>query len=105
MEVVYDAGLARYLEGSWQRTELLTRYLKNTRRAKPAMTSEAPPKFERTVELFRKYGDRYDIDHLVLMAQGYQESALDRTARSPAGAIGIMQAMPATAAAGHAAGP
>jgi membrane-bound lytic murein transglycosylase MltF len=37
-----------------------------------------------------------DIDYLVLMAQGYQESELNQNARSAAGAIGIMQVMPAT---------
>ena len=91
-----NAGLLRYPEGSWQRTELLTRYLKSTKWVKAATSGEELPKFERTVELFKKYGDRYDIDHLVLMAQGYQESELNQNARSPAGAIGIMQVMPAT---------
>ena len=46
--------------------------------------------------LFKKCGDHYDIDYLVLMAQGYQESELDQNARSAAGAIGIMRVMPAT---------
>jgi membrane-bound lytic murein transglycosylase MltF len=91
-----NAGLVRYPEGSWQRTELLTRYLKSTRWAKAATSSEERPKFERTVELFKKYGERYDIDHLVLMAQGYQESELNQNARSAAGAIGIMQVLPKT---------
>jgi len=91
-----NAGLVRYPEGSWQRTELLGRYLKSTRWIKAATSGEERPKFERTVELFKKYGERYDIDHLVLMAQGYQESELNQNARSPAGAIGIMQVMPAT---------
>jgi membrane-bound lytic murein transglycosylase MltF len=91
-----NTGLVRYPEGSWQRTELLTRYLKSTRWVKAATSSQELPKFERTVELFKKYGDRYDIDHLVLMAQGYQESELNQNARSPAGAIGIMQVLPKT---------
>jgi membrane-bound lytic murein transglycosylase MltF len=91
-----NARLARYPESSWQRAELLARYLKSTRWAKAATSSEKIPKFERTVELFKKYGDRYDIDYLVLMAQGYQESDLNQNARSAAGAIGIMQVMPAT---------
>ena len=91
-----NAGLARYPEGSWQRTELLARYLTSTRWAKAATSREALAKFERTVELFRKYGDRYDIDYLILMAQGYQESELNQNARSAVGAIGIMQVMPKT---------
>ena len=48
------------------------------------------------VELFREYGERYDMDWLLMAAQGYQESALNHQARSHVGAIGIMQIMPAT---------
>jgi membrane-bound lytic murein transglycosylase MltF len=36
------------------------------------------------------------MDYLLMMAQAYQESKLDQDARSPAGAIGIMQIMPGT---------
>ena len=91
-----NAALARYPERSWLRNELLTKYLKSTKWAKAATSSEEHPKFERTVELFKKFGARYDIDYLALMAQGYQESQLNQDARSPVGAIGIMQVMPAT---------
>jgi membrane-bound lytic murein transglycosylase MltF len=48
------------------------------------------------VDLFRKYGDQYDMDFLLMAAQGYQESGLDHSARSHVGAIGVMQVMPAT---------
>ncbi|MCP5312409.1 MAG: transglycosylase SLT domain-containing protein [Chromatiaceae bacterium] len=61
-------------------------------------TGEAEWKrFEATIELFREYGGRYGFDPLMLAAQGYQESRIDQTKRSPVGAIGIMQIMPATA--------
>ncbi len=48
--------------------------------------------------LFRKWGERYGLDPLLLAAQGYQESGLDQKKRSPAGAVGIMQLRPQTAA-------
>lgn len=53
-------------------------------------------RFGETVGIFRTYGDKYGFDHLMLTAQGYQESRLDQNARSPVGAIGVMQVMPAT---------
>jgi membrane-bound lytic murein transglycosylase MltF len=53
-------------------------------------------RFESTVELFRKYGDQYHFDPLMLAAQGYQESGLNQDAKSAVGAIGVMQLMPAT---------
>jgi membrane-bound lytic murein transglycosylase MltF len=55
-------------------------------------------RFEQTIALFRRYGDRYGFDPLMLAAQGYQESQLDQNARSHVGAIGVMQLMPATGA-------
>ena len=48
------------------------------------------------IDFFKKYGDQYQMDYLLVMAQGYQESRLDHNARSRVGAVGIMQVMPAT---------
>jgi membrane-bound lytic murein transglycosylase MltF len=53
-------------------------------------------RFQDTIALFQKYGKQYHFDPLMLAAQGYQESTLDQNAKSPVGAIGIMQLMPAT---------
>jgi len=70
-------------------------YLKQLRNA----TAESDwQRFEKTIALFRKYGDRYSFDYLMVAALGYQESGLNQNARSHVGAIGIMQLMPATAA-------
>lgn len=53
-------------------------------------------RFTQTLVLFEKYGKQYGFDPIMLAAQGYQESGLDQRKRSRAGAIGIMQVMPAT---------
>ena len=60
-------------------------------------TSEAErKKFNALLDLFRKYGDQYKFDYLMMAAQGYQESRLDQDAKSSVGAIGVMQLMPET---------
>ncbi len=56
-------------------------------------------RFEEMLALFRKYGEKYGFDPLMLAAQGYQESQLNQNAKSRVGAIGVMQIMPATGAA------
>ncbi|WED83109.1 lytic transglycosylase F [Aeromonas media] len=76
--------------------EILARYLKQNKFVKSADAAAERKKFLQVVELFREYGDRYDVDWLLMAAQGYQESALNQKARSHVGAIGIMQIMPAT---------
>jgi membrane-bound lytic murein transglycosylase MltF len=53
-------------------------------------------RFEETYRLFEKYGKKYNFDPLMLAAQGYQESQLNQGAKSPVGAVGVMQLMPAT---------
>jgi membrane-bound lytic murein transglycosylase MltF len=55
-------------------------------------------RLEQMLGLFDKYGTRYHFDPLMLAAQGYQESQLRQDVRSPVGAIGVMQIMPATGA-------
>jgi membrane-bound lytic murein transglycosylase MltF len=68
----------------------------STKYVRKAASEEERKKFLALVELFRKYGAEYKFDFLMMAAQGYQESRLDQGARSPVGAIGVMQLMPAT---------
>jgi membrane-bound lytic murein transglycosylase MltF len=75
---------------------LYQRYLTEPSTLKSARGRDAIKSYDRTVAYFQKYGDKYDVDHLLMMAQGYQESRLEQSARSPVGAIGVMQIMPAT---------
>lgn len=78
---------------------LLRRYLDNNQWVKNPTTTAEMKKFEATVDFFKKYASEYGFDYLMVVAQGYQESMLQQSARSPGGAIGIMQVKPSTAAA------
>jgi membrane-bound lytic murein transglycosylase MltF len=75
---------------------LAQRYFKNAHYVKEATSEEEIRKFQATVDLFRKYAGKYDIDYLLMMAQGYQESRLQQDAKSSVGAVGVMQVMPET---------
>ncbi len=97
MKAVLDEFLALYPEGSKTRNILLQKYLKKTDFAESATSKEEIAKFQATVAYFRKYGDQYEMDYLLMMAQGYQESRLDQGARNPSGAVGVMQVLPSTA--------
>jgi membrane-bound lytic murein transglycosylase MltF len=91
-----NAFLARYPERSKVRNVLLQKYLVNTKFAKEATSKEEIAKFEATIDFFREYAQQYELDYLLMMAQGYQESRLDQNVRSSVGAIGVMQVLPAT---------
>ncbi len=71
-------------------------YLVKATYAKGATSAAERKAFLSVVALFRKYSDRYNVDYLLMAAQGYQESRLHQHARSPVGAIGVMQIMPET---------
>ncbi|MDX1816014.1 MAG: lytic transglycosylase F, partial [Thermodesulfobacteriota bacterium] len=91
-----DAFVKTHRKGTSFGNQIIQRYMKSTRFVKNATSEAELRKYRKMVALFKKYGSRYDIDYLLVMAQGYQESQLDQSVRSRSGAIGVMQVMPAT---------
>jgi membrane-bound lytic murein transglycosylase MltF len=92
-----NAFVKTHQQGSLAGNVLMKKYLTTTKWVRNARSDEDRRRFLTMVDLFKKYSDRYDLDHLLMIAQGYQESGLDQTKRSRVGAIGVMQVMPATA--------
>jgi membrane-bound lytic murein transglycosylase MltF len=74
------------------------RYLTSVERLRNPTAEAEIGRFRELADFFRKYGDQYDLPWLLLAAQGFQESRLDQSRRSAAGAVGVMQVKPATAA-------
>ena len=77
---------------------IYNRYIKDTKWVLSALEREPFLKLEELVSLFKKYGEQYNFDWILLASFAYQESQFNQKAKSRAGAIGIMQILPSTAA-------
>jgi membrane-bound lytic murein transglycosylase MltF len=91
-----DDFWTRHGKGTDTGKTILMRYLKRTKYVKDASSESERKKFLTLIQFFKKYGDQYAVDWLLMAAQGYQESQLNQAARSKVGAIGVMQVMPKT---------
>ncbi len=93
-----DSFIQANKQGTLLGNTLINRYFKSAKYVEGAAQKEDRERFLSMLDLFETYGQQYDFDSLMLAAQGYQESGLDQSVRSPVGAIGVMQVMPSTAA-------
>jgi membrane-bound lytic murein transglycosylase MltF len=96
LKAVVDDFAVRHAQGTAIGNQILARYLKNAKYVKDAASEAERKKFLTLAQYFQKYGDQYDVDWLLMAAQGYQESQLNQAVKSRVGAIGVMQVMPAT---------
>jgi membrane-bound lytic murein transglycosylase MltF len=97
LKPVIDAWVAENREGRLLGNLLLKRYLRENRWVRNPSSKQDQERLHAMIDLFRRYGEQYDVDWLLVAAQGYQESGLDQSKRSAAGAIGVMQVLPSTA--------
>jgi soluble lytic murein transglycosylase len=81
--------------GSWGRSIRIARLLES--RGEQGLAKNIHPPAHR--EAFQRAGARHQIDPLLLASLTRRESLFEERARSPVGAYGLMQLMPATAAA------
>jgi membrane-bound lytic murein transglycosylase MltF len=91
-----DAFLTRNGLGTALGNVIQKRYLVSTAYAKQANSESGKKKYRELGPFFQKYGEKYQMDYLLMAAQGFQESGLDQNRKSQVGAIGVMQVMPAT---------
>jgi membrane-bound lytic murein transglycosylase MltF len=98
LQKIVNEFLTGHRAGTTFGNVLLKKYLGSPVRLKNPAAEKELQKFRGITDSLRKYARQYDFDWLLIAAQGYQESQLDQTRRSAAGAVGIMQIKPETAA-------
>lgn len=96
--LVDDFVRERFHLGTLEVNAIMQRYLGRIDWVHPALERDPFLAFERLAGLFREYGQRYRFDWVLLASVAYQESGFDQNARSGAGAVGVMQLLPSTAA-------
>ena len=78
-----NTWLGKHQAGDAFRNVVERRYLENTKYAKNAVTASERAKLKAVIDLFKKYGKQYNVDYLLMAAQGYQESTLDQRRQEP----------------------
>jgi membrane-bound lytic murein transglycosylase MltF len=96
LKAALNAFLATNGKDSLNGRMIFRRYLLNTQYVKSNAADAEMKRFREVVAHFRKYGSQYNLDWMLMAAQGYQESRLNQQAKSHVGAVGVMQIMPAT---------
>jgi membrane-bound lytic murein transglycosylase MltF len=93
-----NAFVRKNKKGSLMGNILLKRYFADSKWIANPVSKAERAKLEEHITLFQRYGEKFDFDWLALAAQAYQESGLDQSVKSAAGALGVMQLLPSTAA-------
>jgi membrane-bound lytic murein transglycosylase MltF len=73
------------------------RYYQNKEWIRNPLDLDEIKRLEALKGMFKRFANQYGFDWLAIAALSYQESRLDHSLQSAAGAVGLMQVMPATA--------
>lgn len=97
LKTLVDGFVAKNRKGTLMGNMLFNRYLGSDAQVREAFTDKDKARFLALQDHFTRYGERYQLDWILLAALGFQESRFNQHLKSRAGAIGIMQVLPATA--------
>ncbi|CAM2009681.1 MltF family protein [Acanthopleuribacter pedis] len=93
-----NAFIAKNRKGTRMGNVLFKRYYGSKRWITNPFRKVKRADLEKAISLFKKYGAMYETDWRMIAALAYQESKFDNTRVSRAGAVGLMQIKPSTAA-------
>ena len=98
LKAAFAAFLKTHGPGTTFGNVVIQRYARDNPWVLNPGTTEDLRRFQEALPFFQKYAKQYDFDHLLIAAQAYQESRINQKLKSSAGAVGVMQIKPATAA-------
>jgi membrane-bound lytic murein transglycosylase MltF len=98
LKTLIDAFAETHRVGMLMPNVITQRYRDRKDWVKPALDRAPFQRLEEMQALFKRYGKDYGFDWLLLASFAFQESGFNQKARSNAGAIGVMQLLPSTAA-------
>jgi membrane-bound lytic murein transglycosylase MltF len=93
-----DRFMRKRREGTLVGNIYFQRYFENTKWIENPLTKNQKKRLARVRMFMKKYASEYGFDWKLILAVGYQESKLNNRKHSSAGAVGIMQVRPTTAA-------
>lgn len=94
-----DGFLETVRRGTLIGNVIFNRYYRDDRFIANPLGGDGLADLVRFQELFQRHAEAHGLDWRLVAAVAFQESRLDPQARSPRGAVGLMQVLPATAAA------
>lgn len=98
----FSAALTAFIKSHGPGTSfgnvILQRYTRDNRWIRNPRTTDDLRRFKEAVPFFKQYAKQYEFDYLLIAAQAYQESRINQKLKSSAGAVGVMQIKPTTAA-------
>jgi membrane-bound lytic murein transglycosylase MltF len=98
LSALLERFLRKYGKGTLVGNDTFNRYLSSASQVRCAVNVDEIEKYPELTQALQTYAEMYGYDWLMLAAQGYQESGLRQDRRSSAGAVGVMQIKPSTAA-------
>jgi membrane-bound lytic murein transglycosylase MltF len=97
LSAALDDFMRTHRQGTVFGNSVARKYVGSEKFVARATSGKEAAKLRELRGIFEKYAEQYSVDWILMAAQGYQESRLEQGARSPVGAVGVMQVMPATA--------
>lgn len=96
-----NSFLKTHQKGSLLGNIYFKRYYQNVEKLKDPTGSKDLARIRKYKDTIQKYAARYGFDWKLILAMAFQESGLDHSKKSQAGAVGLLQIRPSTAGDKH----